>query len=568
MTTLPVLPVLYGFSITKKPVFQSIVQSFRSGREVTVAEQTQPLWEFELKYETLKDQTQNQDPYPQNLGFTAFETLSSIFVFCNGQYGRFLYEDLSDCSRSGQVIATGDGIINTFNLVSTITDVSSGNSFTQAIGRLNNSHPTTVYIDETPIAPSGNWAISDDGTQIIFVSAPSPGAVITMDFYYYYACRFISDEQDFEQFVMNWWTASIKFRSTTLAAVNVVPVTSGWGGAALSSNGTKIVMGASYSGPDSTAANGSIWISTDSGATFSKSLNAGTARWGRVAMSANGTYILALKNGTQIVLSQDGGASWSVIGPGVAHWGAFAVSDTGQRMVACSCEVPANFLPTKFWFSTDFGSTWSPGADVIGAYTPEWCALSSDGLLGWFAQNNFPATNKILHSTDGGINWAGVGAYPIGPSTFMNLVTGDGVKVTAVSNHNDDPSAGAFICTSTDSGATWTLGIDFTTPVPDAFSIASCAAEDGSVGYGLYFVVNGNPSAIYKTTDWWGSFGGTDIGPTRTTNYSWNIPTFQCSKDGQTIVVADAYSTAPRGQGAIWVSTDGGGTWAATIPTD
>jgi hypothetical protein len=104
MATVPVLQSMYGFSIMKKPVFASIVQSFKSGREVINAQQTAPLFEFELKYETLKDQTQNQTPYQPNAGFTALEQLSSLFLFCNGQYGRFVYEDLSDCSRTGQEI--------------------------------------------------------------------------------------------------------------------------------------------------------------------------------------------------------------------------------------------------------------------------------------------------------------------------------------------------------------------------------------------------------------------------------------------------------------------------------
>lgn len=214
MATLPVLPVMYGFSITKKPVFQTIVQSFRSGREVTVPQQTTPLWEFELKYETLKDQTQNSIPYDGNLGSTAFMDLSEIFTLCNGQYGRFVYDDLSDNSRVSQQVGVGDGVTKDFPIVETIADATTGLKFSQTIGHLNLNHAVKVYFDGIEVPSSGNWT-TDAATETVleFVSAPSMGVVITMDFFFYYLCRFIADDQEFEQFVKNWWTTSIKFRS-------------------------------------------------------------------------------------------------------------------------------------------------------------------------------------------------------------------------------------------------------------------------------------------------------------------------------------------------------------------
>jgi uncharacterized protein (TIGR02217 family) len=214
MATVPVLQPMYGFSIMKKPVFASIVQSFKSGREVINAQQTTPLFEFELKYETLKDQTQNQTPYQPNAGFTALEQLSSLFLFCNGQYGRFVYEDLSDCSRTGQEIGVGDGVTTTFEIVETIADANTGLKFSFTVGKVNFNHSIVVYINGTPVPSAGNWEIdASTATQLVWAVAPSEGAVITMDFYFYYLCRFISDEQEFEQFMKNWWTAPIKFRS-------------------------------------------------------------------------------------------------------------------------------------------------------------------------------------------------------------------------------------------------------------------------------------------------------------------------------------------------------------------
>jgi uncharacterized protein (TIGR02217 family) len=262
MVTVPQLQYQYGYSITKKPVFASIVQSFKSGREVRNAQQTFPLFEYELKYETLKDQTQNQTPYAPNAGSTALEQLSSLFLFCNGQYGRFIFEDLSDCSRTGQILGAGDGTTVNFSIIETISDASSGEDFSFVIGMLNQSHPFTVYVNGVPKVFGVDYSVDSAGVQITFASAPANATTISMDFYFYYLCRFISDEQEFEQFVKNWWTSSIKFRSINTDPQNPstrkgwvihsfekVPGFSGSGGSAFGGNSI-IVGGISSSAAD------------------------------------------------------------------------------------------------------------------------------------------------------------------------------------------------------------------------------------------------------------------------------------------------------------------------------
>jgi hypothetical protein len=86
--------------------------------------------------------------------------------------------------------------------------------FSFTVGKVNFNHSIVVYLNGTPVPSAGNWEIdASTATQLVWAVAPSEGQVITMDFYFYYLCRFISDEQEFEQFVKNWWTAPIKFRS-------------------------------------------------------------------------------------------------------------------------------------------------------------------------------------------------------------------------------------------------------------------------------------------------------------------------------------------------------------------
>ena len=60
--------------------------------------------------------------------------------------------------------------------------------------------------------PSG-WLLSTPNS-LVFSSAPGAGILVGASFSYAFRCRFDADDQDFEQFMANLWTAqSVKFRS-------------------------------------------------------------------------------------------------------------------------------------------------------------------------------------------------------------------------------------------------------------------------------------------------------------------------------------------------------------------
>ncbi len=200
-----------GFSQALRPVFSTIVQTSVSGVETRSARQAYPLWEFELKFERLADQTQNQVPYTYYLNETELEQLCGLFLVCNGQYGRFYYSYPNDYSRSGQVLGTGDGITTDFTLVRTI---GSGDlAFVEPVGGIDQTtgRAPTVYLNGV-IQPFG-WSIIDDRI-VRFSSPPSSGVVVSADFYYYYFCRFIEDLVDFDMFYKCLWqVGALKFRS-------------------------------------------------------------------------------------------------------------------------------------------------------------------------------------------------------------------------------------------------------------------------------------------------------------------------------------------------------------------
>jgi hypothetical protein len=205
----PVFPTLPGltYSIHKRPTWATLISKAVSGREVRSPQQAFPLWEFELVIDFLRDQTQNQVPWRDNAGRHDLTLISQLYFACNGPYAPFYFDDESDNSRRGQVIGTGDGA--TTNFIASRAWGFGALSVNEPVGGINSLD--TVYFngDET-----SGVAYSFSGNVISFVSPPPTATVISIDFSFYYLCRFLEDTQDYEQFMKNLWTLkSLKFRS-------------------------------------------------------------------------------------------------------------------------------------------------------------------------------------------------------------------------------------------------------------------------------------------------------------------------------------------------------------------
>ena len=197
-----------GWTQHKRPTFATIENDTSSGRATRSPQQNYPLWEYELTFEVLRSETQNQEPYTYYQGLKEFEAISELFLFCNGQGGSFLYNDPDDNSRLGQEIATGDSNTHIFPIVRTwgYGDL----SFTEIIGGINEIQ--NVYFDD--VLQSSDLYTVIYGNYIWFSSAPPSGVTITMDFTFYYLCRFLEDQHDYEEFLKNLWSIqSVKFRS-------------------------------------------------------------------------------------------------------------------------------------------------------------------------------------------------------------------------------------------------------------------------------------------------------------------------------------------------------------------
>jgi uncharacterized protein (TIGR02217 family) len=215
--TFPVMPALNGFSIHKRPTFATTVQTPKSGREVTNFQQYLPVWEFELVYEILRDQTQNTIPFSYFSGKTDVQQLMGLFAACSGEYGFFYFTDTSDASRTKQPLGLGDGSTQNFRLLRTITLNSL--TYTEPVGGINLGESVTVFVNDVAVPESGNWTISADLTTLEFTTPPGSGATVTISFSYYYLCRFITNDAEFEEFMYGrWLQQGLRFRSILLHA--------------------------------------------------------------------------------------------------------------------------------------------------------------------------------------------------------------------------------------------------------------------------------------------------------------------------------------------------------------
>jgi hypothetical protein len=138
---------------------------------------------------------------------------------------------------------------------------------------------------------------------------------------------------------------------------------------------------------------GDVYISSNSGASFSTAGSPGVSFWRGVAMSSTGQYITAVSSNSQIWVSSNFGVSYTAK-TGLTSWEAVAMSKDGRYQIAGRGSI---------WRSTDFGVNWTNTGQTItnGASA---LALSGDGQYG-LAFRKFGGL-EIFRSTNFGANWS------------------------------------------------------------------------------------------------------------------------------------------------------------------
>ena len=194
--TFPQLPG-QGWSVHKRPTFSTRVASHVSGREVRSQLYAATLYEFELTFDGLA-----AGGGLGGLGSGSLQRLLGFVLACGGQLTPFLYVDPTDSFVATQPIATGDGVTTSFPVVRTLGGATEPVSWATSLAN--------VVVGG---APSSGWSLVAPAT-LSFATAPTAGAAIVADVGYAFLCRFLDDQQDFENVMSGLWQVrSLKFRS-------------------------------------------------------------------------------------------------------------------------------------------------------------------------------------------------------------------------------------------------------------------------------------------------------------------------------------------------------------------
>lgn len=197
MSTL-VFPTLSGlsWSVFKTPMWSTSTMKSVSGRELRLANYSYPIWKFKLSYEVLRAQPL----------FVELQSLMSFFNRVQGQFDTFLYSDPSDYTATAQYIGTGNGTTTTFQLMRTL------GAFVEPVTAPDITH-CTIYVNGSPVTATTSAATG----LTTLASAPTAGQTVTWSGQFYFRCSFLDDYIDFENFMLDLWSAkSVQFKSVKL----------------------------------------------------------------------------------------------------------------------------------------------------------------------------------------------------------------------------------------------------------------------------------------------------------------------------------------------------------------
>jgi uncharacterized protein (TIGR02217 family) len=186
-----------GWSVRLSPQWLTGELLHVSGRESRAARRAAPLFAIELDFDLL-EMTASGAQLQELLGF---------FEGQLGQDAPFWFEPPGLSPVSGQAIGIGDGATQSFPLA-----VSFGayDFFPPEIGTV-----VRVYLNGVGQGTSAySFDASSTPTAITFAAPPPVGSVVTADFHWLLLCRFDDDDQDFEEFMAEFYAlCSVKLQS-------------------------------------------------------------------------------------------------------------------------------------------------------------------------------------------------------------------------------------------------------------------------------------------------------------------------------------------------------------------
>ena len=272
--------------------------------------------------------------------------------------------------------------------------------------------------------------------------------------------------------------------NTTGLSWNQQTNSSEWRGLASSADGTHLIA---------VSGNGAVFVSANSGASWSETFtNAGDV-WTSVACSANGNNAVATvqytTGGGAIVTSANGGSSWSFISgasgtTSAYQWAACASSASGNNVVAVSSDGHVYTSAGGLTYGTNSsfsGFDWTgaassaDGTKLAICYTIGYIYTSSNSGVTWTQQtaaganywtavassadgSRLVATAKgnnggIYGSVNGGATW--FQEYSLISENWAGVASSSDGSRLAACYYSSTYAAPGYVFTSADSGSTW-----------------------------------------------------------------------------------------------------------------
>lgn len=190
------MPSFQGLAIATKrtPLWRSSIQSTLSGKETAISYMSYPLYQWSIDIAVLRSYGE----------FTELAQMVGFVNTCQGMAGRFLYQDAEDNLLANQLIGTGDGSKVSFQIVRSYGGYIEPVQFPGAV---------TVYVNGVAATNATVGALG----VVTFAQAPAAGSSITVSGPFYFLCRMLQDNPEFDQEHVRMWSLSgLKFQSVKL----------------------------------------------------------------------------------------------------------------------------------------------------------------------------------------------------------------------------------------------------------------------------------------------------------------------------------------------------------------
>jgi len=198
---LPVLPSL-SFPVVRTMKFSTDLQRAISGKTTRIALMRWPRVAWTQTYTLLRDDA--------SVTLSELKLLLGFFNSLKGRFGTFIYTDPLFNTVANMAFGTGDGSTKAFQLIATYQANSSSAGTPEIIQNLNG---TPVIKDNGSTVSSSLYSINTEGL-VTFTTAPANTHALTWSGSFYYQCTFDDDDQDFSEFMNNWWELkTLKFTS-------------------------------------------------------------------------------------------------------------------------------------------------------------------------------------------------------------------------------------------------------------------------------------------------------------------------------------------------------------------